>query len=377
MSKVAVLHCNDYNKDDVYNSIKRGIDLLGGFDTFIKHDEKILLKPNMLRAHEPDKATTTHPVIFEAVIRLLQENNYSISYGDSPGFGSPQNVAQVTGLDAIAQKYHVPLLDFENGEIVSFPQGKQTKQFEIAKGVLQSDALISLPKMKSHQLTRITGAVKNQLGCVFGLNKAAFHIKFPNPVDFSRMLTDLNNLVKTRLYIMDGIVAMEGNGPASGNPKKMGVILISDDPVAMDAAFCKLIDLNPDFVPILRFGKESGLGNYENIEYCGDSLDVLINRSFDVVRSPVKDETLFGFLSPLKNLLIRRPVIDTTICKKCGICVEACPVNGKALFQKTKTDFPYYNYKKCIRCYCCQEMCPHKAIKVKIPFFGKLLFYRK
>ena len=194
------------------------------------------------------------------------------------------------------------------------------------------------------------------------------------------MLVDLNLLIKPKFFVMDGITAMEGNGPGSGDPKNMNVLLFSDDPVAMDSVFCRLIDLNPDFVPTVTFGDESGLGQKDDIEIIGEPLKSFIDNTFRVQRIPIKDESFrMSFVPKIKNLIIRRPYIEKDKCIKCGICVDTCPLKEKAVyFKNDKKDIPpVYNYHRCIRCYCCQEMCPQKAIKVKTPLLGHFFIYRE
>lgn len=374
-SKVVLIRCEEYNIDLVYSSIKKGIDALGGIGNFVKNGEKILLKPNLLSGKSPENAVCTHPVVFEAILKILLENNIKVTYGDSPGFDSPLMAAKKSLIFDVAQKYKIEMADFDNGKEIEFLDGKYTKKFLIANGVLNSDGIISLPKMKAHQLTRITGAIKNQFGCVAGLSKALFHLKIPNSYNFAKMLVDLNLYLKPRLYIMDGIVAMEGNGPASGNPIKMNAIIISNDPVAIDSVFCKIINLNPEYVSTNIIGKEYGLGTYslEEIEILGENIERFINKKFDIPRH--KSSTIFKFLEPIKNYIIKRPKILKKQCIKCGICIKSCPVRKKAIFFKNndKKNPPVYDYKKCIRCFCCQEVCPHKAIYVKTPLLGKIL----
>lgn len=380
MSKVAIIRCNTYETEEVYQAVKRGIGLLGGIEQFVTKEEKILLKPNLLSAHAPQDHVTTHPAVFEAMSRLLLEAGYQIFFGDSPAKGSPQRVARYAGMMDVAERYDIPFGNFTQGRLISYPDGHQCKRFQIAEAAIEADAIISLCKMKTHQLTRITGAVKNQLGCVYGLNKAGTHAQFPDAVAFSKMLVDLNMLLKPRLYIMDGIVAMEGNGPNAGDPVPMHVLILSHDPIALDATFCRMIDLDPSYIPSIIYGQEFGLGQWQQdkIEYVGDSLAGFINNNFKVQRLPVKNEA-FGFATIFRNPLLRRPVINADKCVKCGVCVEACPVEGKALhfMNKSKNKPPVYRYRKCIRCYCCQEMCPKEAIVVKTPLLGKWLLYRQ
>jgi ferredoxin len=178
---------------------------------------------------------------------------------------------------------------------------------------------------------------------------------------------------------MDGIVAMEGNGPRGGNPKKMNVLLFSTDPVALDAVFCQLIDLNPQHVPFLRIGEKSGLGtaNSSEIELLGEDISKLIHPDFEVNRGPLRDYTfLQHFPHFLKNLFLSRPVINHVLCTNCGSCVLQCPVPNKAVNWpgSNKKEKPVHDYGKCIRCYCCQEICPEKAISVKVPLMGKMIF---
>ena len=377
-SKVAVIPCEGYEEHQVYEAVKKGISLLGGWENFVKREEKILLKPNLLNRADPQRAVTTHPAVFEAVARNLQENGFShLSYGDSPGHpGNVEKTAEVCGIKEIADRLQIPLADFNQSRTVDFVRGRTSRKYELCQGVLDSDGIISICKMKTHQLERITGGVKNMFGCVHGINKGATHAKYPDAESFAQMLIDLNLLLKARLHIMDGVVAMEGNGPASGTPVKMKVILLSADPVALDATFCRLINLDPAGIPTVYHGPVFGLGRWkdEEIEIVGvENLADYRNPYFDVSR----EKKYSGKWALLGRLAVagRKPVILKNKCIRCGACVAACPLEEKALrFPATeagaapanrKKEAPVYDYRKCIRCYCCQEMCPEQAIVVK------------
>ena len=373
-SKVAVIPCFSYQQDAVDNAVREGIDAIGGLKQFIKKNEKILLKPNLLTRAQDTKAVTTHPAVFEAVIKLIKEEGYTNTwYGDSPGHpGSIEKTAEICGLTDVAKKYDIPMANFDTGSTVEYIHGRLTRKYDICNGVLDSDAIVNICKMKTHQLETITGAVKNLFGCVHGLSKSASHAKFPDAHSFAQMLIELNLILKPRLHIMDGVVAMEGNGPASGTPTYMNVLLFSDDPVALDATFCRLINLNVRFVPTVYYGEKLNLGNRheEDIEIVGlENFDDFIKKDFDVIRDG-QDESLKWKLIKHLKWISRRPVIDKNKCTKCGVCVKTCPLDEKAVYftGEHKVSPPIYDYKACIRCYCCQEMCPEGAITTKLKF---------
>lgn len=427
-SKVIVLRCDDYDEEKIYTLLKIGLDQLGGLESFINKEEKILLKPNLLKKAEVEKAVITHPVVVGAFARILREEEYeNIVLADSCGHGTTRQVIQGTGMDTCLEKYQIPAIDYTKGVHVDNPEGTQAKEFILPKELLEADCVISLSKMKTHALERITGAVKNSYGFIYGKNKAIGHTKYPSADSFARMLIDLNQYVKPRLYIMDGITAMEGNGPGSGDPVAMNMILMSMDPVALDSVFARLVYLKPEMVPTNYHGEKMGLGNYreENIEVilasgmeedestwlkngrreerikdriehgsedrikndrsrenaaeqpawrmrpqCSViSMKELVeqygNPHFNVDRTKVRSN-IWTKLAKALNIFQKKPYIEADKCVRCGICINSCPVPGKAVdFRNGKKQPPVYDYKKCIRCFCCQEMCPKKAIKVK------------
>ena len=376
-SIVAVVQCDHYTPEKVQAAVDRGIGLLGGISAFAARGERILLKPNILSGESPEKNISPHPEVFRAAAKAFSNIGAKLTYGDSPGFGNPKPNAQRGGFAVVAEAEGVEWADFTNSRTIQFPEGKVIKKFSIAEGVAESSGIISISKLKTHALTRITGAIKNQFGCIPGARKAEFHSVMPTVALFSQMLVDLNLLLKPRLFIMDGIIAMEGNGPRNGDARKMNVLLFSTDPVALDATVCRLINLNPDLVEPLVYGTQSGLGTMTDIDYVGDPIEEFIVPDFAVNRSLKKTTTDTSFLgtSFMRRYSAPRPTIKEDICTKCGRCVEVCPALPKALSwsEAGKTKPPVYDYSKCIRCYCCQEMCPFNAIYVKVPLLGKLI----
>ena len=370
MVKVALVPCADYAQAE--KAVETAIDLIGGVETLINKEEKLLLKPNLLAKTPVEKACTTHPAVFGGVAKYLLAHGYThLSYGDSPGHGDPHGNAKECGIAAVAETLGIPAADFSGGTRTPYAGGKVANEFILANAVLEADGIVNICKMKTHMLERITGAQKNLFGCVFGLNKGASHVKFPNSVEFAKMLADLNCMLPARLHVMDGIVAMEGNGPQSGTPKQMGVILASTDPIALDTVFASLVYLDPTFVPTNVIGGARGVGESDVTKIAVVTLGGCLtvpeaqakygDKTFDVYRAP-EDKGEIKYLRPFKKLIRRRPKIKKDLCVKCGICVKSCPVEGGALHFEKKGKPPVYDYSKCIGCYCCQEMCPKRAI---------------
>lgn len=374
MASVAIVKCGSYDYQLIKDSIQKGINLLGGIEQFVSKNEKILLKPNILIGDAPAKCTTTHPLIVKATGELFLKQTSNVSYGDSPALGNTGRNAKTGGYQKVAEESGIRLADFKKGREITSYEAVQNKQFFIAEEVLDADGIISLCKGKTHGLTRMTGAVKNQFGCIPGLLKGEFHVKLPNIWNFSRMLVDLNMYIKPRLYIMDAVWAMEGNGPRGGKPYNLKVLLFSTDPIALDASFCRIIKMDPEIVPTLTCGSEAGAGTYKNedIKILGESLESVQVDNFKAERSPVKAVHAGKFRRFLNSLLVPKPVIKPENCIKCGVCVNMCPTTPKSLYWMDKKDQPVYNYGNCIRCYCCQEMCPEDAIRQKKPLLRKL-----
>ena len=375
-SKVVLLPCREYDEEKIHMLLKQGLDFLGGVETLIPKDAKILLKPNLLKKAEVEKAVITHPVVVGAFARILRESGYeNIVLADSCGHGTTQAVIRGTGMDTYLEKYHIPAVDYSEGVKTAYPQGVQAKEFILPKELLEQDCVISLSKMKTHALERITGAVKNSYGFVYGFHKAKGHTQYPSADSFARMLIDLNKCVAPKLYVMDGIVAMEGNGPGSGDPVPMNVLLMSTDPVALDSVFSRLVYLKPEMVPTNYHGEKMGLGTWKEEEITlltpdgeismAEAVKKYGNPDFNVDRTEVR-KNIWTRMAGALNIFQKKPYIEADKCVRCGICVQSCPVPGKAVdFRKGKDKPPVYDYKKCIRCFCCQEMCPKKAIKVK------------
>ncbi|MBN1879472.1 DUF362 domain-containing protein [bacterium] len=371
-SSVAVVRCDSYQPDEVFQSIARGFELLGGPSACLPLGQSVLIKPNLLQAASPEAAVCVHPEVFRAVALFLAGNGNRLTYGDSPAVASSEQAARASGIDEEARKMGIPMADFKTGILLKSKERCLVKKYEIAKGVLDADAVVSISKLKTHSFTGMTGAVKNHLGCVPGLKKAEFHARFPDPSDFSRILVEIALNIQPVMHVMDGIIAMEGKGPSAGNPRKANVLLFSKDPVALDAIGAMIIGFSNESLHVLKHGKELGLGNPDNPIILGHDLAELI---IDDFKHP--DTRHFRDSSPavklFRKFLISRPVIDTSRCTRCGQCCRICPAIPKALRMRDNSSVPSLSSSLCIRCFCCQEVCPEHAIDTRTPLPGRIL----
>jgi uncharacterized protein (DUF362 family)/Pyruvate/2-oxoacid:ferredoxin oxidoreductase delta subunit len=375
-SRVVLVRCETYDVDAVRGAVRRGLEYLGGAGRFVKAGQRVLLKPNLLIGEVPEKCVTTHPSVFRAVAGAFLEAGASVSYGDSPSIGSTAGAARKAGLTAVAEEMGLREADFRTPVEVFHEKGVQNRKFVIARAVRECDVIISLPKLKTHGFEKYTGCVKNQFGCIPGVRKGEYHIKLPNADDFARMLVDLNTLVAPALYVMDGILAMEGNGPRGGKPRAMNIILLSTDPIALDATVCRLIGLDPALVPTVKFGHLSGAGTRlpGEIELLGDDMDGFVRDDFVIDRKPLRPYRSSGIMRFINNRLVPKPHIIESKCVSCGQCVALCPTNPKSVDWAggDTSRPPAHRYRTCIRCYCCQEICPESAIELRYPLLRKV-----
>ena len=371
--RVALVKCKRY--EDVQAALPIGLDLLGGFESFCGSDQHIVLKPNLLLGDKPEKGTATHPEFFQAVAKFLLTRGVKLSFGDSPAVGPPEMAAKSSGLGQVADSLDIALADFVNAQDFENPEGKLIKQFRLAEGLIGIDGIINLPKIKTHGLMRLTGAVKNLFGCLPGVQKATFHARLKDEFLFAEMLIDLAELLSPKLHIMDGVMGMEGNGPRNGSMRPIGLVMISTNPHAMDHCVARIMNLDPLLVPTLKIAQERGLYQPEEIEILGEPLDSFVIDNFDVNRS--RASTTGGqkfYMELFRDWVTPKPVIDQDVCTMCGRCVSVCPATPKAVrFLNGRQQAPQYEYKHCIRCYCCQETCPYEAINIKTPLLGRLL----
>lgn len=375
-SKVVIKKNPTYSIQEVYNNIKASVDLLGGISLFVKRGEKILIKPNLLSAKPPEFAITTHPVIIEAVIRIVQDAGAIPFVGDSPGIGSVFRVASRSGILEVCREYGVKIVDFTNSIDVVNPKGKTFKRFQIARDTLECDGIINVPKLKTHTQMLLTLGVKNLFGCIVGKRKSRWHLAAG--VDrhaFARMLVDLYLLIQPRLTIVDGIIGMEGNGPgSSGTPRNIGLLFVSADCIALDAVITEVLGMDAEALFTTKVAREDGLGEtfLKGIEIHGEKIEDIKIKNF---RFPSLESVGVNWGMPdavnsyLRNAMTPKPVIERDMCTICRLCIEVCPPKVMTLVD----DAIDINYDRCIRCFCCQEMCPDGAITTREGLVQKIL----
>lgn len=362
MKSVSIVKCQTYAEEGVLKSLRQSIDLIGGIETFMRKGDRVLLKPNLLYGKSPEKAVTTHPTIVRGMIQIVREAGGIPFIGDSPSIRSLIKTAEKAGIKEVAEEMKCPLVEFDKPVLPPKRGGKIFKQLEIDRRVLEADVFINLPKWKTHAMMLLTLGVKNLFGCIPGPRKALWHLRAGEDRKvFAQILVDLYQIIQPSLTILDGILGMEGNGPNSGHPIQLGLILASGDALSLDQVACDLLGISRKSLLTNRVAFEQGMGK-DGIDVVGERLENIKITQFKLPQLSPPDWNLPGFLSrALKNALNSKPVIEEEVCQLCNHCVEICP--PKALQRKEKG--LVFNYGECIRCFCCQEVCPEGAISIK------------
>ncbi|MBP7216410.1 MAG: DUF362 domain-containing protein, partial [Candidatus Omnitrophica bacterium] len=326
--------------------------------------------PNLLMAKEPEFGITTHPEVVRALIRILKNINSQIFIGDGPSVWGAQieNVGEVyrrTGMEALCAQEHV--------QLVTFDKKRWRGSFPLTTWLDECDCFISIPKFKTHEFTLMTGAVKNLFGLVSGTFKTELHKRFFKIEDFASVLADIYEQAKPALTVVDGIIAMEGDGPGtSGKPYHAGVLLAGNDCVALDSVMASLMGIKPHQVASTRIAAQRGLGCAElkTISIMGDRPDTVFKRPFVLPKNASLVNKLPSFLVAFVATLIKYvPLIKHDQCQKCMACIKVCPQHCISMHHDKVT----IEYKNCIACFCCQESCPASAITVKKSLLARLM----
>ena len=382
-TQVYAASCPDYEQAEA--CIRALLEQMGGMGRFVRPGERIVLKANLLRAAPPESAICTHPAVVEAVSKLVKEAGGTPVICDSPGGALHKEAVlrslyEKTGMAAAAAAAGAELAMDSSTRTVSLPEGKVLRQAEIITPVAEADGVIDLCKMKTHVLMSMTGAVKNLFGVIPGLSKVGYHATHPDHATFADVLLDLTGYVKPRLSLMDGILAMEGDGPgSSGTPRQAGLLLAAANPLALDTAAGAIMNLPRKDNPVLLAAERRGLTpcRMEDVELIGGTVEEL--RMADYKFPASTKSNLMDFLGPLarpaerlcKKALSQTPRIDGAKCVGCGICAKSCP--GQAIAMTAPGKKARISQKACIHCYCCHELCPQKAVELHQSWLGRLL----
>jgi uncharacterized protein (DUF362 family)/ferredoxin len=382
MPPVVIARCSDY--DQVEGTLHDCLAPLGGMERFVSPGQRVLLKPNLLSAAEPEAAITTHPAVVRAVARLVKQAGGRPIVADSPGVnvssteGGLRRLYRITGLLALAEAGEIELSYDATPVSVANPDGKVVKRLDLFRPAVEADVVIALPKLKTHALTKLTGGMKILFGAVPGFGKPGYHAAYHDPRHFGDLLLDIIAAVRPALFVMDAVLAMEGNGPGrDGTPRHVGLLLASSDAVALDLAVCQLIGLDPAEVPTLRAARDRGLwnGRVEPTLVGGGSIRDFAIQDFRLPRAGRNGVADASSMIPLPDVF-RRMVVDlfsatprpaADRCTGCGSCVKACPVDAIRLDKRLAV----VDRGACIRCYCCHELCPEAAIDLRVSRVGR------
>jgi uncharacterized protein (DUF362 family)/Pyruvate/2-oxoacid:ferredoxin oxidoreductase delta subunit len=359
--KVAAVKAETYDRPEVESRLGEALALLGGLGSFVAPGDRVLVKPNMLEGLPPDRAVTTHPEILRAVLRAVKAAGAAPFVGDSPGTAGTLKTAEKCGLAAVCREEGVDLVPFEDTVDIPFPAGRTVRKFTLARPFAAADKVISLAKMKTHTFMGVTGAAKNMFGFIVGMRKAQFHLRMQARPEFAAMLADLAQCINPVLSIVDGIVAMEGDGPRNGKPLHAGVLLAGANCFAVDLVMAEIMGFDPARLPLAALARERGLTPpLAGIDLVGSAAGVRLNFAAPRSMKSLTDRLPGWAASFGRSHLTARPEIGDA-CIGCGRCANHCPPQAMTVAGgKVRID-----YDKCIRCYCCQELCPEDAVHLR------------
>ncbi|MHC1757001.1 MAG: DUF362 domain-containing protein [Methanosarcina sp.] len=368
---VSIVRCSDYS--NVKSAIKEALSLIGGLESVISPGNRVLLKPNVLAIRAPEAAVTTHPAVVSAVCELVKEAGGIPVIGDGSGIVKPGSTTtseafRASGIEGVASACGAELINFETSGYteISVPGARQFPRLYIAKAVLEADVVISLPKLKTHELTLYTGAVKNFFGAVPQKIRKQAHA-LEDRDRFGEAIVDIYSIVKPNLAIMDGVIGMEGNGPANGTPVASGVIMAGYDCAALDMVASELIGIDPLKVPTNRAALSRGFG-VQHPEVKGVPLQEASLR-FKMPEGGATAMVPPFLMRALRRHLTVKPFINTSSCAFCKACVLNCSAHAIEEVGRILK----INQEKCIQCYCCRELCPNDAVEIKKSLLLKIV----
>jgi len=372
-TKVSIRKIETYQLSVIKEAVA---DFLSGLKSSrLQNAKTVLIKPNLLGSFPPEQAVTTHPVVIEAIIQYLLDNGKEVWLGDSPGgAGNVKQVWQTTGMQELADKYPVKLVNISSFGFQDVEM--DGVELKISKVVWEADAIINVSKYKTHGLMAYTGAIKNLYGLIPGLIKTQYHKQYPDAGGFGHMLTALYKIVRHRVayHIMDGIVGMDGAGPSAGRPREFGLFFGSTSASALDFLAASFMGFSLNQLNYVKEAlHEEGIIPSQieyPVSFNGFRLN-RVNRRAVWLSSKIMNQVPPWIEAVLEKVFDFYPHI-TNRCRACQICVKSCPVQT---IVPGEDRIPVIITDKCIRCLCCHEMCPYQAIDIHKSFVAKLFIH--
>lgn len=367
-NRIAVRKCSEYNLDEIVSLIREIYTTTMGPGV---RGKRVLVKPNILSDHDPAKCISTHPVVVEAMIRFLQEEGAVVVVGDSPAIHMSGFTPTKSGIADVCMRTGAEWINFTVNPVdKNLKKGK----IKVASIVDRVDLIISLPKFKNHELVYFTGAIKNTLGLVPAFSKTKQHALHHDRDRFSELLVQLNETVTPAYFLMDGIMGMEGPGPARGIPVKLNVLIGSTNPLALDIIASRIAGYNPLVIPTSRIAlnRQNWLLSIDDIVYDGLELSGIVKHDFKKIPLSGFGNITVKFIMnrvSFARKLERRPVFLPHNCTACHKCIKICPVQAIKPSASSRNHIMLTD-KKCIRCYCCSEVCSDKAVEIRRKVFG-------
>jgi uncharacterized protein (DUF362 family) len=235
--------------------------------------DKVLIKVNFITDKTWDTGATTDPIVVEAIIKKLEDLPVKVYVVESDAtITSADKAFEKTGMREMCERNGVECLNLryvKDKVKLTIPDGEVLKSITVPRLVTES-AIISAAKLKTHSATGVTLGMKNMFGLLPDKYKGKYHLK-----GISKVIVDINTVLRPTLTVVDGFVGMEGSGPVDGEPVQMDLIIAGTDTVATDATACRVMGIDPHEIKHIRKAHEKGLGNIDDIQVIGEKLETV------------------------------------------------------------------------------------------------------